>query len=88
MNDHSAGTTEPHRLACQNTSVRSAWAPAPWPSVRPATIGTHSTGTSWRCSARCITLSVMRFEAASLRSMLSSGASVRGRFTKSDIAAR
>ena len=60
MNDHSAGITEPQRLACQNTSVRSAWAPPPKPSVRPATSGMHSTGTSWRCSARCITLSVMR----------------------------
>ena len=60
MNDHSVGITEPQRLDCQNTDVRSACAPAPSPSVRPATMGTHSTGTSCRWSRRWNTLRAMR----------------------------
>ena len=74
MNDHSVGITEPQRLDCQNTEVRSACAPAPRPSVRPATIGTHSTGTSCRWSRRWNTLRAMRCCRSVVRSTLSSGA--------------
>ena len=88
MNDHSVGITEPHRLACQNTDVRSAGAPSPRPSVRPATIGTHSTGTSCRWSRRWNTLRGDALLRSVVRSTLSSGASVRGRSMNSCIAAR